>query len=50
MADFLKQASLVCHKTTYVKDWNIFCTEGPDKIDCSLFPSQKMNAQYLWDF
>lgn len=41
MADFLKQTSLVCHKTIYVKDWHIFCTEGPDIIDCSLFHSQK---------
>lgn len=42
MADFLKQTSMVCHKTIYVKDWHIFWTEVPDKIDCSLFCSQKM--------
>lgn len=41
MADFLKQTSLACHKTIYVKDWHIFCTEGPDIIDYSLFHSQK---------
>lgn len=50
MAGFLKQVSLVHHKTIYVEDWNIFRAEGPNKINCSLFPSQKVNAQYLRDF
>lgn len=50
MADVLKQASLICHKTTCEKDGNIFCTEGPANIDCLFFPLQEMNAQILCVF
>lgn len=41
MADVLKQASLICHKTTCEKDGDIFCTEGPDNIDCLFSLLQK---------